>query len=81
MCPPRMPDRLATAGVLVSFAVLVQCGPASGAATTLSDPSLEYQVPEKPYVTLKRGPVEAVVVDNRAGACCPGRTEGLSLVF
>jgi hypothetical protein len=34
--------------------------------TTLSDPSIDYRVPDKPYVVLKRADVEAVVVDNRA---------------
>ena len=32
--------------------------------TTLSDDSIRYTVPEKPYVVLKRADVEAVVVDN-----------------
>ena len=36
------------------------------ALTTMSDPSIKYQTPEKPYVVLKRADVEAVVVDNRA---------------
>ena len=34
--------------------------------TSLSDPVVRFQVPEAGYVVLKRGPVEAVVVDNRA---------------
>src|SRR5262245_7220199 len=34
--------------------------------TTLSDPSIKFTVPEKHYVVLKRGGVEAVVVDNAA---------------
>ena len=38
----------------------------AGAQTTLSDPSIRFTVPTTPYVVLKRGPVEAVVVDNRA---------------
>jgi hypothetical protein len=33
--------------------------------TSLSDPSVRYTVPDKPYVVLRRGDVEAVVVDNR----------------
>jgi hypothetical protein len=42
--------------------------------TTLSDPSIHYQVPEKPYVVLKSGPIEAVIADNRAvdDAVLPG---------
>ncbi|MCH8923211.1 MAG: hypothetical protein IIA67_08710 [Planctomycetes bacterium] len=34
--------------------------------TTLSDTSIKYTVPKKPYAILKRGDVTAVVVDNRA---------------
>jgi hypothetical protein len=34
--------------------------------TTLANPSISYTVPERPYVVLRRGLVEAVVVDNRA---------------
>jgi hypothetical protein len=36
------------------------------ARTTLSDPSIGFRVPEKPYAVLRLGSVEAVVVDNRA---------------
>jgi len=35
-------------------------------STTLSDKSIQYTVPEKPYVVLTSGDVTAVVVDNRA---------------
>lgn len=35
-------------------------------STTLSDPSLPFSRPPKPYVVLKRGPTEAVIVDNSA---------------
>jgi hypothetical protein len=34
--------------------------------TSLSDPSVRYRVPDQPYVVLRRGQIEAVVVDNRA---------------
>jgi len=34
------------------------------ALTTLSDSSISYRVPEKPYVVLRRGNIEALVVDN-----------------
>ena len=34
--------------------------------TSLSDSSLRYSVPEKPYAVLRRRDVEAVIVDNRA---------------
>src|SRR3954470_17844975 len=46
--------------------------------TTLSVPSIRYTVPEKPYVILARGDVEAVVVDHRAvdDAVLPGHRAG-----
>ena len=34
------------------------------AVTSLSDRSIKYRVPEKPYVVLRRGPIEAVNVDK-----------------
>src|SRR2546430_1531304 len=34
--------------------------------TSFSDPHARFTVPDKPYVVLRRGPLEAVVVDNRA---------------
>ena len=48
--------------------------------TTLSDPAIEYRVPEKPYVVLSRGDVEAVVVDHRAvdDEVLPGHRAGYS---
>ncbi len=36
------------------------------ALTTLSNPAIEYRVPDKPYVVLRRADVEAVIVDNSA---------------
>jgi hypothetical protein len=46
--------------------------------TSLSDPALKFKVPEKPYVVLKRGPIEVVIIDNRAvdDAVLPGHREG-----
>jgi hypothetical protein len=46
--------------------------------TTLSVPSTRYTVPERPYVVLARGDVEAVVVDHRAvdDAVLPGHRAG-----
>src|SRR5437879_2597049 len=46
--------------------------------TSLSDPQARFTVPDKPYVVLHRGPVEAVVVDNRAvdGEVLPGHRAG-----
>ncbi len=34
--------------------------------TSLSDPKVRFTVPDRPYVVLRRDPLEAVVVDNRA---------------
>ena len=34
--------------------------------TSLADPNVRFTVPDKPYVLLRQGPLEAVVVDNRA---------------
>lgn len=50
------------------------------ALTSLSNRSVSYQVPAKPYVVLKRGDVEAVVVDNRPvdDAVLPGHRAGYS---
>lgn len=36
------------------------------ALTSLSDPKVKYTVPKKPYVLLKHGDLEAVIVDNSA---------------
>src|SRR5262245_36206069 len=48
--------------------------------TSLSDPKVRYRVPEKPYVVLKRGGIEAAIVDNRAvdDAVLPGHRAGYS---
>jgi hypothetical protein len=48
--------------------------------TTLSDPRIRYTIPDKPYAVLKRGDLEAVVVDNRAvdDAVLPGHRAGYS---
>jgi hypothetical protein len=50
------------------------------AATTLGYPQAKFRVPEKPYVELRRGPIRAVVVDNRAvdDAVLPGHRAGYS---
>lgn len=36
------------------------------ALTTLSNPSIPYTIPDKPYVIIQRGDVQVVVVDNQA---------------
>lgn len=48
--------------------------------TTLSDAAIEYEVPRKPYVVLRGGAVEAVIVDNRAAddEVLPGHRAGYS---
>lgn len=48
--------------------------------TSLSDPQVRYVVPAKPYVVLRRGPIEAVVVNNQAvdDAVLPGHRAGYS---
>src|SRR5262249_15093428 len=52
------------------LALLLSAGPALAdelpKLTSLSDAKVKYRVPEKAHVTLKRGGVEAVLVDNRA---------------
>ncbi|WP_169978627.1 hypothetical protein, partial [Tautonia rosea] len=40
--------------------------PQSGNQTTISDPSIPFTVSESPYVILRRGEIEAVIVDNQA---------------
>ena len=39
---------------------------AGASGTSLTQPGLRYTVPEKGYAILRRGNVEAVIVDNRA---------------
>jgi hypothetical protein len=62
--------RTLTYAAIACWTFLVAAAPLGAAEppalTTLSDASLKYQVPEKPYVVLKRADVEAVVVDNRS---------------
>lgn len=49
-------------------------------ATTLSHPEVRYTRPEKPYVVLARGPIEAVIVTNAAvnDAVLPNHRAGYS---
>lgn len=48
--------------------------------TTLSNKDIKYHVPEKPYVVLRGGDVQAVIVDNRAvnDDVLPGHRAGYS---
>lgn len=52
--------------------------PTVPARTSLDNPALRFSVPESGYVVLRRGDVEAVVVDNRAvnDAVLPGHAAG-----
>ena len=53
-----------------------QAFPDEPGLTSFTNPAIRYSVPEKPYVVLRRGEVEAVVVDNRAvddGVCRASR--------
>lgn len=50
------------ASVLIPLAIV---GPTL-ADTTLSDTSVPFKVPDKHYVILKRGPIEAIIADNNA---------------
>ncbi len=54
-------------------------GPGPGrASTSMSDPTVRFTVPAKGYAVLRRGEVEAVVVDNRAvdDGILPGHRAG-----
>jgi hypothetical protein len=71
---------------LLAFAVLPAALGVPGRAaeppsrTTLSDAALRFRVPDKAYVVLKRGGIEAVVVTNEAvdDAVLPGHRAGYS---
>ena len=56
---------LIAAVAVLLYAAIVQAQDPP-ARTTLSDPSIRYTVPERPFVVLRRGPIEATIVDNRA---------------
>ena len=53
---------------------------AAAGRTTLSDPAIRYAVAERPYAVLRRGEIEAVVVDNSAvdDEILPGHRAGYS---
>lgn len=48
------------------------------AVTSLANPSMLYTVPDKPYIVMQRGEMEAVIADNRAvnDAVLPGHAAG-----
>lgn len=64
--------------MLLSFATNVSAQQPPPSRTTLSLPDTAYKVPEHGYAVLKRGPIEAVIVDNRAvdDAILPGHKAG-----
>src|SRR5688572_5008163 len=55
---------LCLAAVLLSLAASAADNPAP--RTSLANTAVHYTVPAKAYAVLRRGPVEAVIVDNRA---------------
>ena len=74
---------LAVSVVLLHVDNVMPAGAASAAPpprTSLSDPQARFTVPDQPYIVLRRGDVEAVVVDNRAvdDAVLPGHRAGYS---
>jgi hypothetical protein len=72
--------------IIFAFALLELVATSAGAAdegpgvTSLTNPAVRYEVPELPYVVLRRAGVEAVVVDNRAvdDGVLPGHRAGYS---
>ncbi len=56
------------------------CTSATRMRTTLSDPAIRYSVPDEHYVVLRRGDIEAVVVDNEPvdDTMLPGHRGGYS---
>lgn len=70
LCGMPLQRYLATLFLSLTIAILVLSqGPVFAQGhweTTLSNPSIPFTRPEKPYVVLKRAGVEAVIVDNSA---------------
>ena len=66
--------------VIAIHGLAVRPFPDEPGRTTFTNPAIRYTVPEKPYVVLRRGEVEAVVVDNRAvdDGVLPGHRAGYS---
>ena len=67
-------------GFVVMTAAAVVAAEELPALTSLSDETLAYQVPDQPYVVLRRADVEAVVVNNEAvdDEVLPGHRAGYS---
>ncbi len=72
-------DQAVLALVLLNVVIVPSRGEEPG-RTSLTNPGIAYAVPEKPYVALRRGDVEAVIVDNRAvdDEVLPGHRAGYS---
>lgn len=60
------PVRKVLGAILAGTLTALLAGAAPVAETSLANPEVRFTVPDRPYVLLRRGPVEAVVVDNRA---------------
>jgi hypothetical protein len=62
----------------LSAGALAVAGAEPPPRTTLANPALTYTVPSRPYVVLRQGPLEAVIVDNQAvdDAVLPGHRAG-----
>ena len=73
-----MSRRVLCIGLVLSAWMLPLAAAEPGARTSLANPQIKFTVPEKPYVVLKRGELEVVVVDNRAvdDAVLPGHRAG-----
>ncbi len=73
-----------TRWLILSLVILAtaghECAADRAGVTSLTNGSVRYVVPDKPYVVLKRGDVEAVIVDNRAvdDDVLPGHRAGYS---
>lgn len=73
----RPPDSTSSVALQTPISTLPAAPPA---LTSLSDPRIDYRVPSQAYVVLRRGDIEAVIVDNRAvnDAVLPGHRAGYS---
>ena len=81
-------SRIATVGLVIVGGLapaIADPGPAAKAASTnpaprtsLGNPRIQFTIPDKPYAVLDRGPIRAVVVDNREvdDAVLPGHRAG-----
>jgi hypothetical protein len=77
---PRIKMTLLAALVSLSLLPAQETVDHSAGATSLANPAVKYSRPLKSYAVLKRGPVEAVIVDNSAvdDDVLPGHRAGYS---